>query len=61
MDAPEEARISAQLEQWLRSDRKNLSLGVLLGDIVVAGVGGAIGIIGIALVVGLGAVITKLV
>jgi hypothetical protein len=37
-----------------------LSLGVLLGDIVVAGVGIGIGAVGVALVVGLGNAITKL-
>jgi hypothetical protein len=37
-----------------------LSLGVLLGDIVVAGIGLGIGGIGIAVVIGLGKAITKL-
>ena len=37
-----------------------LSLGVLLGDIVIAGIGLGIGSVGIALVVGLGKAITKL-
>ena len=37
-----------------------LSLGVLLGDIVIAGVGVGIGAIGIAVVIGLGKAITKL-
>ena len=37
-----------------------LSLGVLLGDIVIAGLGLAIGGIGIAVVIGLGKAITKL-
>jgi hypothetical protein len=37
-----------------------LSLGVLLGDIVIAGVGLGIGAIGIAVVIGLGKAITKL-
>ena len=37
-----------------------LSLGVLLGDIVVAGIGVALGTVGVALVVGLGKAITKL-
>ena len=37
-----------------------LSLGVLLGDIVVASVGIGIGAVGVALVVGLGKAITKL-
>jgi hypothetical protein len=37
-----------------------LGLGVLLGDIVIAGVGAAIGTVGVALVVGLGKAITKL-
>jgi hypothetical protein len=37
-----------------------LSLGVLLGDIVIAGAGLGIGAIGIALVIGLGKAITKL-
>ncbi|MEW6472283.1 MAG: exopolysaccharide biosynthesis protein [Actinomycetota bacterium] len=37
-----------------------LSLGVLLGDIVIAGIGGAIGVVGVTLVVGLGKAISKL-
>jgi hypothetical protein len=37
-----------------------LSLGVLLGDIVIAGIGLGIGAIGIAVVIGLGKAITKL-
>jgi hypothetical protein len=37
-----------------------LSLGVLLGDIVIAGIGIAIGVIGVAVVIGLGKAITKL-
>jgi hypothetical protein len=37
-----------------------LSLGVLLGDIVIAGVGLGIGVIGVAVVIGLGKAITKL-
>jgi hypothetical protein len=37
-----------------------LSLGVLLGDIVIAGIGIGIGAVGLALVVGLGKAITKL-
>ena len=37
-----------------------LSLGVLLGDIVIAGIGLAIGAGGVALVIGLGKAITKL-
>ena len=37
-----------------------LSLGVLLGDIVIAGVGLGIGAIGIGVVIGLGKAITKL-
>jgi hypothetical protein len=37
-----------------------LSLGVLLGDIVIAGAGIGIGAIGLALVIGLGKAITKL-
>jgi hypothetical protein len=37
-----------------------LGLGVLLGDIVVAGVGAAIGIIGVVVVIGLGSAISKL-
>jgi hypothetical protein len=38
-----------------------LSLGVLFGDVVIAGVGIGIGSLGVALVVGLGHVISKLV
>ncbi|HKN40603.1 MAG TPA: exopolysaccharide biosynthesis protein [Acidimicrobiia bacterium] len=37
-----------------------LSLGVLLGDIVIAGVGLGIGVLGVIVVVGLGKAITKL-
>jgi hypothetical protein len=37
-----------------------LSLGVLLGDIVIAGIGLGIGVIGVAVVIGLGKAITKL-
>jgi hypothetical protein len=37
-----------------------LSLGVLLGDIVIAGIGLGIGAVGIAVVIGLGKAITKL-
>jgi hypothetical protein len=37
-----------------------LSLGVLLGDIVIAGIGIGIGAVGLALVIGLGKAITKL-
>lgn len=37
-----------------------LSLGVLLGDIVIAGAGIGIGAVGLALVIGLGKAITKL-
>jgi len=37
-----------------------LSLGVLLGDIVIAGIGLGIGAIGVAVVIGLGKAITKL-
>jgi hypothetical protein len=37
-----------------------LSLGVLLGDIVIAGIGLGIGAVGVAVVVGLGKAITKL-
>lgn len=37
-----------------------LSLGVLLGDIVVAGIGLIIGVVGIGVVIGLGKAITKL-
>ena len=37
-----------------------LGLGVLLGDIVIAGIGIAIGVVGIALVIGLGKAITQL-
>ena len=37
-----------------------LSLGVLLGDIVIAGAGLGIGVIGVAVVIGLGKAITKL-
>ena len=37
-----------------------LSLGVLLGDIVIAGVGLGIGSVGLAVVIGLGKAITKL-
>jgi hypothetical protein len=37
-----------------------LSLGVLLGDIVIAGVGLGIGVLGVAVVIGLGKAITKL-
>jgi hypothetical protein len=37
-----------------------LSLGVLLGDIVIAGIGIGIGVVGLALVIGLGRAITKL-
>ena len=37
-----------------------LSLGVLLGDIVIAGVGIGIGAAGVAVVIGLGKAITKL-
>jgi hypothetical protein len=37
-----------------------LSLGFLLGDIVIAGIGVAIGTVGVALVVGLGKAISKL-
>jgi len=37
-----------------------LSLGVLLGDILIGGIGIGIGIVGVALVVGLGKAITKL-
>jgi hypothetical protein len=37
-----------------------LSLGVLLGDIVIAGIGIGIGVVGLALVIGLGKAITKL-
>jgi len=37
-----------------------LSLGVLLGDIVIAGIGLGVGAIGIAVVIGLGKAITKL-
>ncbi len=37
-----------------------LSLGVLLGDIVIAGIGIGIGAVGVALVVGLGKAVTKL-
>jgi hypothetical protein len=37
-----------------------LSLGVLLGDIVIAGIGIGIGAAGLALVIGLGNAITKL-
>jgi hypothetical protein len=37
-----------------------LSLGVLLGDIVIAGIGLGIGVIGIGVVIGLGKAITKL-
>jgi hypothetical protein len=37
-----------------------LSLGVLLGDIVIAGIGIGIGAVGVGLVIGLGKAITKL-
>lgn len=37
-----------------------LSLGVLLGDIVIAGIGLAIGVLGVVVVIGLGKAITKL-
>jgi len=37
-----------------------LSLGVLLGDIVIAGVGLGIGVLGVVVVIGLGKAITKL-
>ena len=37
-----------------------LSLGVLLGDIVIAGVGVGLGALGITLVVGIGRAITEL-
>jgi hypothetical protein len=37
-----------------------MSLGVLLGDIVIAAVGGGIGVLGVAVVIGLGRAITKL-
>ena len=37
-----------------------LSLGVLLGDIVIAGIGLGIGAVGVAVVIGLGKAITKL-
>jgi hypothetical protein len=37
-----------------------LSLGVLLGDIVIAGIGLGIGVLGVAVVVGLGKAISKL-
>ena len=36
-----------------------LSLGVLLGDIVIAGIGLGIGVLGVAVVIGLGKAITK--
>ena len=37
-----------------------LSLGVLLGDIVIAGIGLGIGVLGVGVVIGLGKAITKL-
>jgi hypothetical protein len=37
-----------------------LSLGFLLGDIVIAGIGVGIGVVGVALVIGLGKAISKL-